>query len=101
MREIDDDRWRQAARTLKLDLVGQDGKVVPNDRGAQVDAMRGRVDGQRVHVRHGVRDPGDRTTAIDVALRHNLLLGLETQVYRDPRPHRTGTASCGKRCSLG
>jgi hypothetical protein len=86
MQEIDDERWRQAARTMQLDLVGADGKVVPNERGAQVDAMRGRIDGRRIHVRHGVRDTSDRTTAIDVALRYGLLLGLETQVYRDPAP---------------
>jgi hypothetical protein len=86
MQPIEDERWRQAARTLQLDLVGADGKTVPNERGTQADAMRGRIDGQRIQVRHGARDAGDGTTALDVVLRHNLLLGLETQVYRDPAP---------------
>ena len=31
-------------------------------------------------------DASDRTTVLDVALRRSLLLGLETQVYRDPAP---------------
>lgn len=86
MQEVEDVHWRQAARTLQLDLVGADGKIVPNERGTQGDAMRGRVDGHRVHVRYGAREAGERTTAIDVVLRRNLLLGLEAHVYRDPAP---------------
>jgi hypothetical protein len=86
MQEIEDERWRHAARTLQLDLIGADGKTVPNERGTQADAMRGRVDGQRIRVRYGVRDARDRTTALDIALRHSLLLGLEAHVYRDPAP---------------
>src|SRR5258708_1046408 len=69
MQQIEDERWRQAARMLELDLVGADGKIVPNERGAQGDAMRGRIDGQRIHVRYGARDARDRTTVLDVVLR--------------------------------
>ena len=86
MQEIEDERWRQAARALKLDLVGADGQVVPNERGTQGDAMRGRVDGQRVIVRYGAHHTREQTTAIDVVLRRNLLLGLQAHVYRDPAP---------------
>jgi hypothetical protein len=86
MQEIDDERWRLAARTLQLDLVGDDGKVVPNERGTQSAAMRGRVDALRVHVRYGVNDPRDRITVVNVTLRRRLFLGLETQVYRNPAP---------------
>jgi hypothetical protein len=86
MQQIDDERWRLAARTLQLELVGADGKVVPNERGTQGDAMRGRIDGYRVHVRYGARDASDRITVLDIALRRNLLLGLASQVYRDPAP---------------
>jgi hypothetical protein len=86
MQEIEDERWRRAARALQMDLVAADGKIVPNERGTQGDAMRGRIDGRRINVRYGARDASDRTTVIAVALRRTLLLGLETQVYRDPAP---------------
>ncbi len=48
--------------------------------------MRGRVEDRRVGVRYGATDPRDRITAIDVTLRRPLLLGIATQVYRDPAP---------------
>ena len=94
MQEIEDERWRQAARALQMDLVGADGKIVPNESGTQGDAMRGRIDGHRLNVRHGAHDASDRTTVLDVVLRRSLLLGLATQVYRDPRQRRTAMASC-------
>jgi hypothetical protein len=86
MQEIEDKRWRHAARTLRLDLVGADGKIVPNERGTQGHSMRGRIEDHRVRLRYGAHDARDRTAVLDVALRRNLLLGLETHVYRDPSP---------------
>jgi len=86
VQEIEDERWRLAARALELDLVDDDGKIVPNERGTQAHAMRGRVGNRQVGVRYGATDPRDRITAIDVTLRRPLLLGMATQVYRNPAP---------------
>jgi hypothetical protein len=87
LQEIDDRRWRQAARALKLDLIGADGNVVAGEGATQGvtqgDAMRGRIDGYRVDVRHGASMGRDRTTFVDVVLPRGLLLGLEAPVYRD------------------
>lgn len=86
MQEIEDERWRLAARSLELELVDDEGKVVPNEQGTQAHAMRGRVEDRRVSIRYGATDPRDRITVVEVMLRRPLLLGMATQVYRDPAP---------------
>jgi hypothetical protein len=93
LQEIEDERWREAARILHLEFVDADGTVVPTDRATQADRLRGRVDGRRLRMRYGLRSASDRTTVLDVRLRRPLLLGLAAHAYRDPAPrsNRYGT----------
>jgi len=88
MTDFEDQRWRQAAIMLGLDLVDAAGKRVKPARATRSHSMRGLVNGRRIRVQYGTQGRRNGITAIESPLDRSLLLGLGVQVSA---PARTST----------
>lgn len=80
MRDVEDDRWRQAASALGLVLVDAEGRSISHKRATRANSMRGTLNGREVLVGHG-----RGITTIDVRLARPLVLGAKVQVSAPPK----------------
>lgn len=100
MKHVEDNRWRDAAATLGLGLLGANGKEVTPERATRRHRMRGSLDGRLVTVRYGLQSLEDRIIAIEIRLTHPLLLGLSAQASAPPRTSRGVVLGGGLRTSV-